>query len=177
MHTDVGHCVQHFLVCQQDKLLVLPKEELRWMDKGGTPFIGWSINMVVPFLWDKDGNYYLLVAIDPFSKWVETHSVPLLYSWRATQFLYDEPVAYWGKPHYIWTDNGAEYVGSFTWLCKGLGIIHHHITIGNSKANGQVEWIIRTLKDCIWHGLTKEPTTFWMNYLASALLLLHMTAS
>ena len=33
------------------------------------------------------------------------------------------------------------------------------------------------LKDCIWYGLTKEPTTFWMNNLALALLLLCMTAS
>ena len=62
-------------------------------------------------------------------------------------------------------------------LCKGLGIIHHHITVGNSKANGQVERTIRMLKDCIRRGLTKMPTTFWTNHLASALLLLCMTVS
>ena len=44
---------------------------------------------------------------------------------------------------------GAEFVGSFAWLYKGLGIVYHHITIGNSKANGQVEWMIRMLKDFI----------------------------
>ena len=33
------------------------------------------------------------------------------------------------------------------------------------------------LRDCIGHGLTKEATTFWMNHLALALLLLHMTVS
>ena len=62
-------------------------------------------------------------------------------------------------------------------LCKGLGIVHHHITVGNSKANRQVEWMIRMLKDCIRHGLTKMPTTFWTNHLALALLLLCMTVS
>ena len=86
-------------------------------------------------------------------------------------------VAHWGKPCYIWTDNGAEFADSFARLCKGLGIIHHYITIGNSKANGQVKRMIRTLKDCIWHGLNKMPATFWTNYLASVLLLLCMTAS
>ena len=101
----------------------------------------------------------------------------LLHSCRAAEFLYDDLVAHWGKPHYIWTYNGAKFVGSFAQLCKGLGIIHHHITIGNSKANGQVKWIMRTLKDHIWHGLTKEPTSFWMNHLASALLLIYMTVS
>ena len=62
--------------------------------------------------------------------------MPLLHSWRATKFQYDDLVAYWGKPHYIQIDNGAKFVGSFAQLCKGLGIIHYHIIIGNSKANG-----------------------------------------
>ena len=125
------------------------------MDKGGTLFIGWSINVVGPFPWDKDGNCYLLVTVVLFSKWVETYAVTLLYSWRAAEFLYDDLIACWGKLRYIRTDNGTKFVCSFALLCKGLGIVHDHITIGNSKANGQVEWTIRTLWDCIWHGLIK----------------------
>ena len=89
-----------------------------------------------------------------------------LHSWRATEFLYDDLVARWGKPCYVQTDNGAEFAGSFAQLCKGLGIIHHHITTGNSKANGQVERTIRMLKDCIRYGLTKMPANFWTNHLA-----------
>ena len=130
-----------------------------------------------PFPQDEDGNCYLLVTLDPFSKWVEIHAVPSLHSWRAAEFLYDDLVARWGKLRYIQTDNGTEFAGSFAWLCKGLGIVHHHITIGNSKANGQVEQTIRMLKDCIRRSLTKTPATFWMNHLALALLLLHMTVS
>ena len=115
--------------------------------------------------------------MDPFSKWVEIHAVPSLHSWRAAEFLYDDLVARWGKPCYVQTDNGAEFVGSFARLCKGLGIVHHHITVGNSKANGQVKRTIRMLKDCIRRGLTKMPATFWTNHLAPALLLLRMTVS
>ena len=115
--------------------------------------------------------------MDPFSKWVEVCTVPSLHSWRVVEFLYNNLVAHWGKPWYVRTGNGAEFAGSFAWLCKGLGIVHHHITIGNSKANGQVEWMIRMLKDCIQHGLTKVPATFWTNHLALVLLLLHMTVS
>ena len=115
--------------------------------------------------------------MDSFSKWVEIRAVPSVHIWRAAEFLYNDLVARWGKPHYIQTNNGAEFVGRFARLCKGLGIIHHHITIGNSKANGQVKRTIRMLKDCIRHGLTKTPATFWTNYSASALLLLRMTVS
>ena len=73
---------------------MLAKEELCWMDKGGTLFIGWSINTVGLFIWDEDGNHYLLVAVDPFSMWVETYAVPLLHSWRVAEFLYDDLVAH-----------------------------------------------------------------------------------
>ena len=110
--------------------------------------------------------------MDPFSKWGEIRAVPSLHIWRVAQFLYDDLVAHWGKPCYIQTDNGAEFVGSFAQLCKGLGIIHHHITVGNSKANRQVKRTIRTLKDCIQRSLTKMPATFWTSHLALALLLL-----
>ena len=133
--------------------------------------------MVGPFPQDKDGDHYLLIAMDPFSKWVEICAVPSLHSWRLAEFLHYNLVACWGKPHYVWPNNGTEFAGSFAWLCKGLGIVHHHITVGNSKANGQVERTIRMLKDCIWYGLTRTPTTFWTNHLASVLLLLHMIAS
>ena len=72
MHVDLANCILHCLVYQQDKPPMLPKEELRWMDKDGAPFIGWSINVVSSFPWDEYGNHYPLFAIYLFSKWVET---------------------------------------------------------------------------------------------------------
>ena len=83
-----------------------------------------------------DSNCYLFIAMDPIFKWVETQAVPSLYSWRVTKYLYNNVVACWGKLCYILIDKGAKFVGSFIRLCKGVGIIHHHITVGNSKANG-----------------------------------------
>ena len=53
----------------------------------------------------------------------------------------------WGKPCYILIDNSAKFSGCLVWISVGLGIIHYYITIGKSKANGQVERIIWMLKD------------------------------
>ena len=154
-----------------------PLEELRWIDKGAAPFAGWSIDAAGPFPADDDGNRYLLVAVDPFSKWVEATPVPSLHSWRAADFLYQRIVTHWGKPRYIRTDNGAEFQGSLHRLCTSLGIAHNRITVGNSKANGQVERVIRTLKETIRRGLTKEPASYWSNHLAPALAMLRFTPS
>ena len=58
---------------------MLLKEELHWKDKGNVPFIGWSMDVVGPFLCDKVGNHYPLVAMDQFFKWLETCTMSLLH--------------------------------------------------------------------------------------------------
>ena len=94
--------------------------------------------------------------------------MPFVYSWRVAKFLYNDVIACWAKLHYNHTDNGTRFAGSFAQLCKKLGIIHHCITAGNSKAYGQVQGIIQMLKDYIWNGLNL-PGSFWLNHLALAL--------
>lgn len=174
---DVAECLRRCTTCQKERPPRPPQEELRWIDKGTAPFVGWSIDAAGPFPNDDEGNRYLLVAIDPFSKWVEAEPVPTLHSWRAAEFLYHQIIVRWGKPRYVRTDNGSEFCGSFHRLCQGLGIAHHHITVGNSKANGQVERTIRTLKETMRRGLTKDHTSFWSNHLGPALALLRFTPS
>ena len=110
---DVADCIRHCSIRQWDKPPAPPKKELRWMDKGGAPFVGWSINTAGPFPQDEDRYHYLLIAVDPFSKWVEIRTMYSLHSWRAAEFLYDDLVARWGKPRYVQTENCAEFVGSF----------------------------------------------------------------
>ncbi len=116
--------------------------------------MGWSIDAAGPFPEDEEGNRYLLVVVDPFSKWVESVRMPSLLSWRAADFLYQRIVTQWGKLCFIRTDNGSKIQGSLHRLCESLGIEHHRITAGNSKANGQVEPVICTLKEVIHRGLT-----------------------
>ncbi len=59
---------------------------------------------------DDDGNRYLFVAVDPFTKWVEAIPMPSKESWRTAKALYDV-IARWGKPGWVTTDNGLEFAG------------------------------------------------------------------
>ena len=108
---------------QKDRVPPPPLEELRWIDKGSAPFLGWSIDATGPFPKDADGNCFLLVAVNPFSKWVEACPVPSLHSWRAAEFL-EDIMHRWGKPRYVQMDHGSEFKGSFAHLCKVLGVVH-----------------------------------------------------
>ena len=76
------------------------------------------------------------------------------------QAFYQEVLARWVKPKYVCTDNCTEYAGSFERLCRGMGITHCRITTGNAKGNGQVERIIRTIKQVIHRGLTEHPDSY-----------------
>ena len=86
--------------------------------------------------------------MDPFSKWVEAMPIVTKESWRTARALYDV-LARWGKPCWVTTDNGMEFTGHFKDLCDALGVTARRITVGNSRANGQVERTIRTIKDVI----------------------------
>ena len=134
MHKDVSDCVRHCKVLQKDQVPPPLLEELQWINKGSAPCLGWSINAAGPFPKDANGNRFLLVVVDPFSKWVEVRAVLSLHSWCVAEFLKDI-MHWWGKPRYVWTDHGSEFNGSFVHLCKALGIEDQRPTTSNSKGN------------------------------------------
>ena len=68
MHEDVSDCVRHCEVLQKDWVPLPPLEELRGTDKGSAPFLGWSMDAMGPFPKDANGNHFLLIAVNPFSK-------------------------------------------------------------------------------------------------------------
>jgi transposase InsO family protein len=74
-------------------------------------------------------------------------------------------------------DNGTEWKGEFEALLKdGLGITFSWISIGNSRANGQAERMIRTLKDIIRREDVLE-AGFWSDALPLALTAMRMTSA
>ena len=58
-------------ICQLDNPRVPPLEKTRFIEPPQGPFKGWSLDLAGPFPRDIDGNQYLVVAVDTFSKWVE----------------------------------------------------------------------------------------------------------
>ena len=87
-------------------------EEKRLIEPPQGPFKGWSFDLAGPFPRDVDGNQYLVVAVDPFSKWVEAKLLQSKHTWSTADFLW-RLIARWGKPLWICSDNGTEFRGSF----------------------------------------------------------------
>ena len=72
-------------------------------------------------------------------------------------------------------DNRPEFSGGFAQLCWKLKIAHHCITVGNSKANGQIKRLFRIVKVVVCKGMTADPNSYWSNHVLMAEMLLWFT--
>ena len=122
MHLNVQSCLQTCATCQRASPPKQPVEDYRAAHKGTVPLQAWAIDLAGPFPADADGNVWLAVAVDPFSKWIEARPIPSKHSWRVAEFLWEEIVCRWGRPSWVRTDNGTEFAGSFEALVGSLGV-------------------------------------------------------
>jgi hypothetical protein len=85
------------------------------------PFARWGLDMVGKLhkSW-PGGHVYMLVAVDKFTKWVETASVTTQASTAAINFI-KSIVFHFGVPHSINTDNGTNFTSKeFKSYCESM---------------------------------------------------------
>ncbi len=71
-----------------------------------------------PFPETKNGNRYALVAIDHYSKWLESRPIKDHDVATATRFLEEKIICRFGLPRFILIDNGGEWMAEFDLMCK-----------------------------------------------------------
>src|SRR3954464_2733437 len=72
------------------------------------PFAVWGLDMVGPFKKARGGMAHLLVAIDKFTKWIESRPIKKVDGPTAVHFIADIVCRY-GVPNNIITDNGTNF--------------------------------------------------------------------
>jgi hypothetical protein len=93
-----------------------------------------------------NGNRFILVAIDHYSKWVEGNAIAKYEAQIATKFLEDKIIGRFVVPRYILIDNEGEGVAEFDQLCKNYGTTHQHMAFQWPKCNDMVERLVKTFK-------------------------------
>jgi Integrase core domain len=83
-----------------------------------------------------DGAQHIVIAIDPFSKWIEGGVVPNLKADTITTWFHDNVVCRYGVPQWVRTDRGSEFKADFEAYCASSGIIIRKISANNPRANG-----------------------------------------
>lgn len=97
-------------------------------------------------LGNNSDQEYVIVTIDAFSKYVL-----LRYSNDKSQHsalgALKQVIHLFGTPKQIIVDGGREFLGEYKNYCDHFGIEIHSIAPGASRANGQVERVMGTLKN------------------------------
>lgn len=121
----------------------------------------------------RDAKEYVFVLIDAFTKYVllhHTHNIDTASSIRAVK----HSVALFGAPTRLIADQGRCFASQdFRDFCDSVNIKLHLIATGSSRANGQVERVMSTLKNML--TATETSNKSWQDALPDVQLALNCT--
>ena len=126
-----------------------PKAPLGEMPTGA-PLDRLSTDVLGPLPESHQGNKYVLVVTDHFTRWVEIFAIPDQTATTCAEKILDEVIARFGCPYDLHSDQGRNYVSQiFVDLCKLLEIRKTRSSPYNPRCNGQAERFNRTLVQMI----------------------------
>jgi hypothetical protein len=178
VHQDVGHCgvkktysmleptywwvgmfgqVQHEVaactVCDRAKASFEVKDpQLKPLPIMGM-FYRWGVNLCKMPVTFKDGNNYVVVMIEHFTKWVELVPIPEKPSKYTAEAL-KRVLTMFGAPAEVLTDQGEEFEGEFAELLESLLVDHRIISRNHPQVDGLAERMVQTIKAALrWYCL------------------------
>jgi hypothetical protein len=83
-----------------------------------------TFNIVGPLPRTSIRNKYVLVVVDHYFKWCETHHVKEHDVAITAIFFKEEIICHFGMLKYIFINNGSKWMKKFDALCHNCGIIH-----------------------------------------------------
>ncbi len=98
----------------------------------------------------NNGNKYVLVMTDAFSKWTEVVALPNQTAETTCRALMEKIILYHGPPKIIVTDRGTNFTSRlFNNLCHELQTRHKTTTAYHPQSNGMTERFNKTVIDMI----------------------------
>lgn len=108
-----------------------------------------------------EGNSYILVITDYFTKWVEVVALPDQTALSTCKALVERIINYHGPPRVIVTDRGTNFTSKlFKYLCEALRIKHCTTTSYHPQSNGLTERFNRTMMEML-RKCTKDGYEDW----------------
>ena len=116
----------------------------------GAPLDRVGIDIVGPLPITGDGNEYIVVLCDYFTKWVEAYAVPNHTALTVGDKIVNEFICRFGVPKQIHSDQGREFESElFSVLCEKLGVDKTRTTPYRPQSDGLVERYNRTLQQML----------------------------
>ena len=112
----------------------------------GNPLDRVHVDILGPFPVSNNGNRYVLMLVDQFTKWIEAYPIPDQTAETVARKIVDNFIARFGSPVVIHTDQGRQFESDlFGAVCSLLDIAKTRTTPTHPASNGQVERYNRTI--------------------------------
>ena len=110
------------------------------------PFTQWGLDILGPFPLATSNRWFVLVAVDYFTKWAEVEAVANIWDIDVKKFVWKNIVTRFGVPNTLISDNGLQFDSrAFRNFCHDLGIMNRHSTPAYPQSNRQAEAINKTI--------------------------------
>ena len=113
----------------------------------GAPMERIAVDVLGPLPESEQGNKYLLIMADYFTKWTEAFPMQNQEANRVAEIVVKEVVSRYGVPLALHSDQGRNFESTvFTEMCRLLGIQKTRTTPLHPQSDGMVECFNRTLE-------------------------------
>ena len=127
----------------------------------GEPFARVGIDISGPYNVTDEGNRYILVVSDYFTKWVEAYPLKDMEAKTVAETLVEEFICRMGVPMIIHSDQGRNFESKlFQQMCALFGIKKTRTTAFRPCSNGLVERYNRTLNEMLCTTVKESPFTW-----------------
>ena len=147
LENDTSDYIKSCPVCQRQKVERKKEPGNMYHFTDTEPFDRVAIDTFGPIPMTIRGNCHIVVAIDMFSRFVETKPVPDLKAYNAVDFI-RELFGRFGPPKILLSDNGPQYNNDLVKeTLQVFNVKHQFSTADHSRGNALVERAIQTLQE------------------------------
>lgn len=149
-HADVRSFLRQCELCARRKSPAKKsRAKLRQYQVGG-PLERIAVDVVGPLPETNNGNKYILVIGDYWTKWTEAYAVPDQSAETVAKKVVEEFVFRFGIPKELHSDQGRNFESNvFSEMCRLLGIAKTRTTPYRPQSDGMIERFNRTLVNAI----------------------------
>jgi hypothetical protein len=148
MYGQVQHEVAACTACDRAKATFEVKDpKLKLVPIMGM-FYRWGVDLCKMLVPSKNGNRYVVVMIEHFTKWVEFVPIPEKTPEHTAAAL-KRVLTMFGAPAEVLTDQGDEFLGEFYELLTRLMIDHRRTSRGHPQADGLAERMVQIIKKAL----------------------------
>lgn len=135
--------IQKCAWCQKDRLKAPTVEPKRNVLSVTEPFTSISIDTMGPLPEDEEGNQFIIVVVDDFTRYCELFPAPDTTAQSAAKALVATTGRY-GRISHVRSDGGSQYINdTISKLKETLGLTHSKSWPYHPQANGRVERAIK----------------------------------